>query len=90
MEYSSIKKKNHLFYFYKLFALAFRTFERIKIHLLLLTFKGYKEAFAIFDRKCKGRIAARNLGALMRTLGRNPLEQELSDIIDEFTDRSKS
>lgn len=23
----------------------------------------------------------------MRTLGRNPLEQELSDIIDEFTDR---
>lgn len=43
----------------------------------------------MFDRKCKGKIATRHLGALMRNLGRNPVEQEISDIIDDCTARSK-
>ena len=50
---------------------------------------GYKEAFSMFDRKCKGKIATRHLGSLMRNLGRNPVEQEISDIIDDCTARSK-
>ena len=52
-------------------------------------FSDYKVAFSMFDRKRKGRISAKHLGELMRSLGYNPLEQELSDLIDEFTDRSK-
>jgi len=42
----------------------------------------------MYDRKGKGLISTRHLGSLMRNLGQNPQEQELSDILDEFTNGS--
>ena len=58
----------------------------MKIPLTLIIV--YREAFAMYDRKGKGMISTRHLGSLLRNLGQNPQEQELSDILDEFTDGS--
>ena len=42
-----------------------------------------KEAFQMFDRNGDGFINGKELGVLMRTLGHNPTEGELLDIIAE-------
>ena len=41
------------------------------------------EAFKIFDRAGKGAITARELGNVMRSLGQDPTEAELNDMINE-------
>jgi len=43
----------------------------------------FKEAFALFDKDSDGCITTRELGTVMRSLGQNPTEAELQDMIHE-------
>ncbi|KAK9461727.1 calmodulin [Lipomyces oligophaga] len=45
--------------------------------------KDFKEAFALFDRDGDGQITTKELGTVMRSLGQNPSEAELADMINE-------
>ena len=42
-----------------------------------------KEAFSLFDADGDGTIDTRQLGTVMRSLGQNPTERELQDMIDD-------
>merc|ERR1712233_5008 len=44
--------------------------------------KEYKEAFSLFDRDGDGKIAAKEIGIVMRSLGQMPTEEELQTIVD--------
>jgi len=44
----------------------------------------YKEAFALFDKSGTGVISSRELGNLMKSLGQNPTEAELRDLVNEI------
>ncbi len=43
----------------------------------------FREAFSLFDKDGDGFITAKELGTVMRSLGQNPTEQELSEMIAE-------
>eukprot|EP00462_Mataza_sp_D1_P018554 CAMPEP_0175138228 /NCGR_PEP_ID=MMETSP0087-20121206/10231_1 /TAXON_ID=136419 /ORGANISM="Unknown Unknown, Strain D1" /LENGTH=98 /DNA_ID=CAMNT_0016421105 /DNA_START=87 /DNA_END=383 /DNA_ORIENTATION=- len=43
----------------------------------------FKEAFALFDKNGDGTITTKELGTVMRSLGQNPTEAELQDMINE-------
>ncbi|EPS71154.1 calmodulin, partial [Genlisea aurea] len=43
----------------------------------------FKEAFSLFDKDRDGCITTKELGTVMRSLGQNPTEAELHDMIDE-------
>jgi len=43
----------------------------------------FREAFNIFDKDGDGRITAKELGTVMRSLGQNPSEAELQDMVNE-------
>lgn len=43
----------------------------------------FREAFSLFDRDNTGFISTRALGTVMRTLGDNPTEAQLQDMLDE-------
>ena len=42
-----------------------------------------REAFSLFDKDRNGTITAWNLGTVMKSLGQNPTEVELQDMINE-------
>lgn len=50
-------------------------------HLLLPA--EFKEAFSLFDKDGDGTITTKELGTVMRSLGQNPTEAELQDMINE-------
>ena len=43
----------------------------------------YRDAFKFFDKDGNGYITTRELGAIMRSLGQNPTETELQDMVNE-------
>lgn len=43
----------------------------------------FKEAFSLFDKDGDGCITTKELGTVMRSLGQNPTENELQDMITE-------
>merc|ERR1712083_734748 len=43
----------------------------------------FKEAFSLFDRDGDGTITTKELGTVMKSLGQNPNEQELEEMINE-------
>ena len=43
----------------------------------------FKEAFSLFDKNGDGNISASELGTVMRSLGQNPTEPELQDMVNE-------
>ena len=48
-----------------------------------LKFAEFKEAFSMFDKNGDGTISSHELGTIMRSLGQNPTESELMDMINE-------
>ncbi|XP_028934248.1 calmodulin-like protein 3 [Ornithorhynchus anatinus] len=44
----------------------------------------FKEAFSLFDKDADGTITTKELGTVMRSLGQNPTEAELQDMINEI------
>lgn len=46
----------------------------------------FKEAFCIFDKDGDGTISAKELGVVMRSLGQNPTEKELQELINGADD----
>ena len=49
----------------------------------LYIFSEFKEAFSLFDKDGDGTITSKELGTVMRSLGQNPTEAELQDMINE-------
>ncbi|KAK5048921.1 hypothetical protein LTR84_005342 [Exophiala bonariae] len=45
--------------------------------------QAYKDVFALFDKDGSGTITAAELGDIMKSLGQNPSESELQDMINE-------
>lgn len=43
----------------------------------------FKEAFALFDKDGDGTITMIELGIVMKSLGQNPTDAELQDMINE-------
>jgi len=43
----------------------------------------FKEAFSLFDKDNDGTVTTHELGTVMRSLGQNPTEAELKDMINE-------
>ena len=41
------------------------------------------EAFSLFDKDGDGTITTRELGTVMRSMGQNPTEKDLQDMINE-------
>ena len=48
------------------------------------TLDEYKEAFNLFDRNGDGNITTAELGTVMRSLGQNPTEAELADMVNSI------
>jgi len=48
-----------------------------------MTVSEFKEAFCLFDKNGDGSISSKELGVVMRSLGQNPTEAELHDMINE-------
>jgi len=42
----------------------------------------YKEAFHLFDRDGDGKITSKELGIVLRSVGQNPTEKDLHNLID--------
>ncbi len=51
--------------------------------IYVCTFVELKEAFEVFDKDGDGTISGRELGTVMRSLGQNPSEAALQDMISE-------
>lgn len=51
--------------------------------LITLCPPEFKEAFSLFDKDGDGTITTKELGTVMRSLGQNPTEAELQDMINE-------
>ena len=43
----------------------------------------YRKAFSVYEKEDEGKISKKDLGILMRSLGQNPTEAELQDMINE-------
>ncbi|KAF9296233.1 hypothetical protein BGZ74_010417 [Mortierella antarctica] len=43
----------------------------------------FKEAFSLFDKDSDGTITTKELGTVMRSLGQNPTEADLQDMVNE-------
>ena len=47
----------------------------------LTTFQEYREAFALFDKKGTGQVPRESLGELVRSLGQNPTQAEVAELV---------
>lgn len=50
--------------------------------LVALTISEYRDAFRFFDKDESGYITTKELGSIMRSLGQNPTEVELQEIMN--------
>ncbi|XP_060135742.1 calmodulin-like protein 5 [Zootoca vivipara] len=58
--------------------------EAMAEHLSEEQIAEFKEAFLIFDKDGDGAITTKELGTVMRSLGQNPTEAELKEMIDKL------
>jgi calmodulin len=52
-------------------------------YIAISTITEFKEAFSLFDKDGDGTISCKELGTVMRSLGQNPTEAELQDMVNE-------
>ena len=77
---ASAKKKDSYGLSYILYiSTAINSYGKMAYMLIL----EFKEAFSLFDKDGDGTITTKELGTVMRSLGQNPTEQELQDMINE-------
>ncbi len=50
-------------------------------YIVFVSVSEYKEAFQLFDKDGSGSITSKELGTVFRTLGQNPSENEIQDMI---------
>jgi len=63
---------------------------QITLDLLQWCAAEFREAFGLFDKNGDGTISSTELGTIMRSLGQNPTESELQDMINEVDVDGKS
>lgn len=49
----------------------------------ILSNTEYRDAFDLFDRDGNGKVCSEELGPLMRSLGANPKDEHLQELINE-------
>jgi Ca2+-binding EF-hand superfamily protein len=57
--------------------------DQCKFNCSVVSLSEFKEAFSLFDKDGDGCITTKELGTVMRSLGQNPTEAELQDMINE-------
>ena len=62
---------------------------RLIIDISLLLFSEFKQSFHMFDQNGDGKITLSELGNVMRTLGQNPSESDLKQMIRELDSNSE-
>ena len=55
----------------------------------LILFLEYQQAFALYDRNADGTIDEDELLSVLRSLGQNPTEQEVHDILNQVCKTSQ-
>jgi len=55
----------------------------VALSVSMLSTTEYRTAFDMFDKDGDGTITTKELGTVMRSLGQNPTEQELIDMVNE-------
>ena len=63
--------------FHRVALSLFRVFSALRV----LCCAEIKECFTLYDRDGDGKIACQELGTVIRSLGQNPTEAEVDDII---------
>ncbi|CAN8203433.1 unnamed protein product [Coccothraustes coccothraustes] len=71
------------FFFLNNFCFPFWSLRRTADQLTEEQIAEFKEAFSLFDKDGDGTITTKELGTVMRSLGQNPTEAELQDMINE-------
>ena len=51
------------------------------LYLIYLLVSVFREAFSIFDQNGNGSITSSELAQVMRTLGQNPTEEEITEMV---------
>ena len=59
------------------------------VDIALLLFAEFKQSFHMFDQNGDGKITLSELGNVMRTLGQNPSESDLKQMIRELDSDSE-
>ena len=62
---------------------------KINCSRLVYLFSEFKQSFHMFDQNGDGKITLTELGNVMRTLGQNPSESDLKQMIRELDSDSK-
>ena len=73
-------------YFYFIFVIHGTYFVCFKLFI----YTDFREAFGLFDRSGKGGITEKDLRRVLQSLGKNPSEDELKDMIKEVDDDGKT
>ena len=48
-----------------------------------MLFLEFREAFSLFDKDGDGTVSSTELGTVLRSLGQNPTDEELTQLINE-------
>ena len=70
--------------------LSFQRIEKVPCNYTLITLctnffsKEIKEVFSCYDKDGDGTITTEEVGTVMRSLGQNPTEAELQDMVNEL------
>ncbi|KAG7531187.1 hypothetical protein FFLO_04546 [Filobasidium floriforme] len=71
------------FHLYILVHYSVRPILTMADQLVSSRFQEFKEAFSLFDKDGDGIITSKELGTVMRSLGQNPTEAELQEMVNE-------
>lgn len=55
---------------------------------LLLQISEYREIFSLFDKDCDACISSSEIGPVLRSVGLNPTEEEISELVHYYDKNS--